>query len=128
MLPANFKPAYAAALDLPLGDFRIRERALDSTRQWVLQGSPLYTCDCDISMGDLNKRGLTRNFHEPPVLLHYNVPRRSCIKDSLAIGYMVEASTGKTLYFRDRLKDDYTPDHARPMGGTEDPGVALCSI
>jgi predicted lipoprotein with Yx(FWY)xxD motif len=121
-LPAIFKPAYAAALDLPIGDFTIRERPIDSTRQWAYKRSPLYTCDCDISTGDLNGRdtpGIA-----VATLLHYNVPPQVAIrKDSLAIGYMIEARTGKTLYYRDRLKDDYTPDHARPLGGTEDPGI-----
>ena len=121
-LPAKFRPQYAAALDLPLGDFTIRERSVDSTRQWVYKGSPLYTCDCDISTGDLNGRGTPGI--TVATLLHYNVPSQVFIKkDSLAIGYIVEASSGKTLYYRDRLKDDYTPDHVRPMGGTEDPGI-----
>ena len=121
-LPSMFKPRYAAAFDLPLGDFTIRERS-DGTRQWAYKGATLYTCDCDISSGDLNGRGAFPGI-APAVLLHYFAPPQVAIrKDPLAIGYIVEASTGKTLYYRDRLKDEYIPDHARPTIGIENPGT-----
>jgi len=121
-LPTMFKPEYAAALDLPMGDFTIRERA-DGTRQWAYQGAALFTCDCDVSTGDLNGKGAAPGIG-PAVLVHYFLPPQVAIKkDSLAVGYMVEARTGKTLYYRDRLIDDYTPDHARPVVGTMSPTV-----
>jgi predicted lipoprotein with Yx(FWY)xxD motif len=121
-LPGMFKPQPAATMDLPLGDFTIRDRA-DGSRQWVFRGSALYTCTCDISMGDLNGKGAAPGI-APAMLLRYPTPAQVAIKkNKLSVGYMVEASTGKTLYFRDRLKDDYTPDHARPMLGTQDPGI-----
>jgi predicted lipoprotein with Yx(FWY)xxD motif len=121
-LPGMFKPQYAATLDLPLGDFTIRERS-DGSRQWVFHGSALYTCSCDISVGDLNGKGAAPGI-TPATLLRYPTPSQVALKkDKLSVGYIVEASTGKTLYFRDRLKDNYTPDHARPMLGTQDPGI-----
>ena len=121
-LPAMFRPQPAATLDLAMGDFTIRERA-DGSRQWVFRNAPLYTCTCDISMGDLNGKGAVPGL-VPAMLLRYPTPAQVAIKkNKLSVGYMVEASTGKTLYFRDRLKDDYTPDHARPQLGTQDPGI-----
>jgi predicted lipoprotein with Yx(FWY)xxD motif len=121
-LPALFKPEYAAALDLPVGDFKIRTRP-DGTRQWAYKGAALFRCECDISTGDLNGKGAAPGL-APAVLVHYFLPAQVAIKkDRLAIGYIVEASTGKTLYYRDRLIDDYTPDHARPVDGTMSPTV-----
>ena len=121
-LPAMFKPAYAAALDLPMGNFTIVERP-DHTRQWAFKGTVLFSCECDISTGDLNGMGAAPGI-EPAVLVHYYSPPQVAIrKDPLAIGYVVEAATGKTLYYRDRLIDDYTPDHYRPVMGTMSPAV-----
>jgi hypothetical protein len=58
------------------------------------------------------------------MLVNYYLPPQVNIKkDPLAIGRIVEASTGKTLYYRDRLIDDYTPDHVRPVVGTMSPTV-----
>jgi predicted lipoprotein with Yx(FWY)xxD motif len=105
-----------------MGDFTIRERP-DATRQWAYKGAALYACDCDISTGDLNGKEAAPGI-APAVLVNYYVPPQVAIeKDSLAIGRIVEAKTGKTLYYRDRLIDDYTPDHARPVVGTMSPAV-----
>lgn len=121
-LPSMFEPQNAAAFDVPIGDFTIHDRP-NGTRQWAYKGAALYTCDCDISMGDLNGKGAAPGM-APAVMLHYYAPPQVAIrKDSLSIGYIVEARTGKTLYYRDRLKDEYIPDHARPPIGIENPGT-----
>jgi predicted lipoprotein with Yx(FWY)xxD motif len=121
-LPRMFKPHYAAEFDLPIGDFTIHERP-DGTRQWAYKGAALYTCDCDISLGDLNGKGRVPGM-APAVLLHYYLPPQVAIKgDPLAVGHMVQAKTGKTLYYHDRPRDEGTPDHARPSTGTANPGI-----
>ncbi len=121
-LPAMFKPAPAPGLAVTIGDFTVRERA-DSSRQWAYRGAPLYTCDCDVSVGDVNGAGAAPGI-SPALLFRYFVPAEvTIVKDNLSVGRMVQAKTGKTLYFRDRLEDDYIPDHARPGLGTNDPKV-----
>jgi len=121
-LPAVFRPHYAAALSLGVGDFSVRTRT-DDTPQWAYKGAPLYTCDCDVSVGDLNGEGLASGI-APAVAFAYANPKEVVVKkDPLSIGRMVEASTGRTLYFRDRLEDDYQPDNTRPLLGTHDAKV-----
>lgn len=121
-LPKMFRPVYAAALSLPVGDFSVRTRT-DGSPQWAFRGASLYTCICDISAGDLNGEGAAPGI-APATLVRYFVPPEVVVKkDVLSIGRMAEAKTGKTLYFRDRLEDDYVPDNARPLLGTLDPKV-----
>ncbi len=122
-LPAMFKPEEAAALTLPVGDFTIRERP-DGLRQWAYKGATLYTCTCDITIGALNGEGTAAGL-APAVVYAYSVPAEVILKkDNLALGRMVEARTGKTLYFRDRMQDDYQPDRARNMYGTVNAQIA----
>ena len=121
-LPATFKPHYAAGISLPVGDFTIRTRT-DGSLQWAYKGSALYTCDCDVSAGDLNGAGAAPGIAPAVAFKYYNPPEVLIKKDPLSVGRMIEAKTGKTLYFRDRLEDDYQPDHARPMLGTQDAKV-----
>jgi len=121
-LPRMFSPLYASGMSQTMGDFTIRERE-DATRQWAYQGSPLYTCNCDVSTGDLNGEGAAPGI-SPALVLRYPMPAQVAIKkDALAIGRMVEARTGMTLYFRDRALEQYAPDHLRPPQGTMDPGI-----
>ena len=122
-LPAMFKPQYAAALSLPMGDFTIRERD-DGTRQWLYRGAALFTCSCDISAGSLNGEGVVAGM-APAMMVRYFLPKEVVLKrDSVTIGRMVEATTGKTLYYRYRLVDFYVPDNARPMLGIINAQVA----
>jgi predicted lipoprotein with Yx(FWY)xxD motif len=93
-----FKPEYAAALDLPMNDFTIRER-LDGTRQWI-QGRS-FTPAVAISV-----RAISMVWVRPGNSARYAgellLPPQVIKKDP-AIGRMVEASTGMTLYYRDRM-------------------------
>ena len=118
-LPATFQPLYASNLSLPVGDFTIRTRA-DAMPQWAYRGASLYACSCDISTGDLNGEGAAPGIAPAVVIRYFNPPQVVVKRDPLSIGRMVEASTGKTLYFRDRTIDNYVPDHARPLLGTVD--------
>jgi len=117
-LPAMFKPQYASALSLPVGDFSVRTRP-DGSQQWQYKGAPLYTCDCDISIGDLNGEGQFAGI-APATVFKYFLPKEVALKkDPLSVGRLVDAKTGKTLYFRDRLFDFFQPDASRPMLGTQ---------
>lgn len=115
-LPSMFKPQYAGAFSLPIGDFTVHIRD-DGTSQWAYRGATLYTCSCDISLGSLNGEGVSAGM-APAMMVRYFVPKEVVLKkDPLVVGRMVEASTGKTLYFRYRLVDAYSHDNTRPMFG-----------
>lgn len=116
-LPSMFKPQYAGAFSLPIGDFTVHMRS-DGTPQWSYRGATLYTCSCDISLGSLNGEGVVPGM-APAMMVRYSVPKEVTLqKDPLVVGRMVEASTGKTLYFRDRLVDAYIHENMRPILGT----------
>jgi predicted lipoprotein with Yx(FWY)xxD motif len=117
-----FAPVNASGLSVPIGDFTIRERP-DATRQWAYRGAPLYTCSCDVSAGDVNGDGAAPGI-KAAVVVRYPTPSQIKIKkDVLTVGRMVEASTGMTIYFRDRALEKYIPDNSRPPQGTMDPGI-----
>lgn len=121
-LPAMFRPQLASELDLPVGDFTIRDRA-DGTRQWVYHGAPLYLCDCDVDVGDLNGKDRAPDI-APASVLRYPLPSEVVLKwDPLSGGHLVEARSGRTLYYRDRVKDAWEPDNFRNPAGPQDPLV-----
>ena len=116
-LPAIFKPQEASLMSVALGDFTVRARD-DGTKQWAYKGAALYTCTCDTTIGALNGEGTAAGI-APAVIYAYSLPQDVVLKkDNLALGRIAEARTGKTLYFRDRMQDDYQPDRSRNMYGT----------
>jgi predicted lipoprotein with Yx(FWY)xxD motif len=122
-LPAMFVPQPAAVMSMPLGDFTIAARD-DGSRQWAYKGAALYTCACDTTVGALNGEGVVAGI-APAVIFAYSTPKDVVLKkDSLALGRLADAHTGKTLYFRDRMLDDYQPDRARNMNGTINAQIA----
>ncbi len=117
-IPAMFRPQFASGISLPVGDFTVRTRS-DGTHQWQYKGEALYTCECDISVGDLNGEGKLAGM-APATVFKYFLPKEVVLKrDNLSVGRMADARTGKTLYFRDRLFDFFQPDHSRPLYGTQ---------
>ena len=113
-LPAVFRPRRAALLDLPVGDFTIRKR-FDGMLQWAYRDAPLFTCECDIELGDVNGKDRVPGV-APVVLLSYFLPAEVALRnDQLSGGRMVEAKTGQTLYYRERTNRDFRPDHVRAI-------------
>ena len=127
-LPLMFKPAEAAVLSLAIGDFTVHERD-DGIRQWVYKGAKLFSCTCDFTIGAVNGAGAAPGIG-PAFVYSYSVPNEVTFKrDNLAVGRLMEASTGKTLYFRDRMSDDYQPDGSRNMyGNTNGPVSAALGL
>lgn len=106
----RWMPLRAAQLDLPVGDFQVIERK-DGFNQWSWRGKPLYTFRDDMEDGDLNGAGLVAGM-EPAVVLRYFKPTEvAIVKDQRRGGLLVEASTGRTLYARDRVIYNGTGSH-----------------
>lgn len=106
----RWMPLRASQLDLPVGDFQVIERK-DGFNQWSWRGKPLYTYREDMEEGDLNGAGLVAGM-EPAVVLRYFKPTEVAIaKDQRRGGLLVEASTGRTLYARDRVMYNGTGSH-----------------
>lgn len=112
-LSADFRPSVASALDLPVGEFGIRQRT-DGMRQWEFRGAPLYSCECDLDLGDVNGKDAAAGI-APAVMLRFPEPAEVALKkDTYSGGRMVEAKTGRTLYFRTR-DNARLPDNTRAI-------------
>ena len=100
-LSDQWTPVIAAEIDLPVGEFSIASRA-DGTPQWAFRKMPLYTFNGDVEVGDVNGDGLVPGMN-PAVILSYFRPSQIAVRrDERRGGVLVEASSGKTLYARDR--------------------------
>lgn len=106
----QWAPVPASQLDLPVGDFMTVSRA-DGANQWAYKGKALYTFRGDIEAGDLNGAGQMKGLQAATVL-HYFMPAEvAVVKDQRRGGLLVQASTGKILYARDRAQWNGTGAH-----------------
>lgn len=106
----QWAPVAASQLDLPVGDFMTVSRA-DGVNQWAYRGKPLYTFRADIEAGDVNGAGLTKGMQAAVVMQYYMPPDVAVMKDQRRGGLLVQASTGKVLYARDRAQWNGTGAH-----------------
>ncbi|MEQ9447587.1 MAG: hypothetical protein RLN70_01615 [Rhodospirillaceae bacterium] len=113
---ADWTPFTAYQLALPVGDFTVIARN-DGIHQWALNGRPLYTYDGDVEYGDSNGKGLSDQFDLAWVMKYYMPDEVGIRKDQKRGGVLVEASTGKSLYARDRAFADMQGGH-HARGGT----------
>lgn len=124
-LPRSWIPFTAGLLDIPRGRFTIAERS-DGLLVWEFDGEPLFTYNGDIEIGDLNGQNVNPAV-EPAVLNQYFVPEGIVVAaDQRRGGRLVDASTGHTLYARDRhFYSDYSY-YSRGAGrGSPDTGRVL---
>ena len=118
----EWQPFTAYQLALPVGDFSVIARD-DGIYQWALNGEPLYTYIKDVEYGDSNGKGVDDRF-EPAWVMQYFMPDEVAIrKDQKRGGVLVEASSGKSLYARDRAFADMQGGHHARGGTRGNPSV-----
>jgi len=109
-------PFTAYQLALPVGDFAIIARE-DGIYQWALNGRALYTYSDDVELGDSNGKGVDEQ-HELAWVMQYFMPDEVAIrKDQKRGGVLTTASSGQSLYARDRAFADMQGGH-HARGGT----------
>lgn len=109
-LTEEWTPFAASQLALPVGDFSVVARD-DGIHQWALDGKPLYTYNGDIVLGDSNGKNVDPRF-ELAWVMRYYMPEDVAIRpDQRRGGVLIEASTGKSLYARDRATYGGTGGH-----------------
>lgn len=106
----SWTPLSASQIALPVGDFSVIARQ-DGIFQWALNGSPLYTFNGDVELGDSNGKGVDPRFSIAFVMEYFMPSEVAVRKDQRRGGVLVEAATGKSLYARDQASYGGTGGH-----------------
>lgn len=106
----NWAPFVASQLALPVGDFTVLARD-DGIFQWALNGKPLFTYNGDVELGDSNGKSVDPRFNLAWVMRYYMPQEVAIRQDQRRGGVLIEASTGKSLYARDRATYGGTGGH-----------------
>jgi predicted lipoprotein with Yx(FWY)xxD motif len=115
-LSGKWIPFIAYQLALPVGDFAVIARD-DGIYQWALNGQALYTYEGDVEAGDSNGKGVHEQFELAWVMQYFTPNEVAIRKDQKRGGVLVEASSDKSLYARDRAFTDMQGGH-HARGGT----------
>jgi predicted lipoprotein with Yx(FWY)xxD motif len=103
--PANWTPAYAAALEKNAGDFSVVVRP-DGKRQWAYRHQPLYTYNDDSLPDDIN--GLTAQSDAQIALALRNyMPAGLAITVLPFRGPIMVTAQGKTVYVQARYHNQF---------------------
>lgn len=121
-LGGKWKPFTAYQLALPVGDFSVIARD-DGIYQWALNGKALYTYSDDVEYGDSNGKGVHNQLQLAWVMQYFMPDEVTIRKDQKRGGVLVEASTGKSLYARDRAFTDMQGGHHARGGTRGNPAV-----
>jgi len=124
---SNWKPAAAPEMADRVGDFAAVTRR-DGVRQWTYRGWPLYRFAGDDNPDDANGAGADPHF-QVALLQAYFMPPGIAIGHNPALGDILTAGNGMTLYARDRFIDadghNFRTDHGTPATGRA-LGTASC--
>lgn len=115
-LSDKWLPFAAYQLALPVGEFSVIARN-DGIYQWALNGHALYTFSDDVEFGDSNGKGVHEQFQLAWVMQYFTPDEVAIRKDQKRGGVLTEASSGKSLYARDRAFADMQGGH-HARGGT----------
>jgi len=100
-LSTEWLPLAAGLSELPVGEFSIVERD-DGVRQWAYRKLPLFSFKRDLAPEDLNGKGVVKGM-EPAIVAQYFVPADAAVVTDRPGGRLVQSTTGKSLYVRERL-------------------------
>ena len=106
----DWTPIVASQLALPVGDFTVVARD-DGIYQWALNGKPLFTYNGDVELGDSNGKAVDPRFNLAWVMRYFMPPEVAIRQDQRRGGVLIEATTGKSLYARDRATYGGTGGH-----------------
>lgn len=115
-LPEKWVPFTAYQLALPVGEFSVVARD-DGIYQWALNEQALYTYSDDVESGDSNGKGVHEQLELAWVMQYFTPNEVAIRKDQKRGGVLVAASSGKSLYARDRAFTDMQGGH-HARGGT----------
>jgi predicted lipoprotein with Yx(FWY)xxD motif len=124
---ANWIAAAAPEMAGRVGDFAAVSRR-DGVRQWTYKGWPLYRFAGDDNPDDANGAGADPRF-QVALMQAYFMPADAAISHNAALGDILTAANGMTLYTRDRFIDadghNFRTDHGASATGRS-LGTASC--
>lgn len=110
-LSPDWRPFLAPAATYPIGEFSAI-RLPNGDNQWSWKGHLLYTYAGDLEIHDANGKGVDNRMEVATVFRYFTPDSVAMRKDQRRGGVLVEASTGNTLYLRDRIFHDHTGGHS----------------
>jgi predicted lipoprotein with Yx(FWY)xxD motif len=121
-LGSEWLPYRAPQAALALGKFRPLA-GNDGVEQWTYDGRRLYRYRGDLQRGDSNGKAVDPDFHLITVR-HYFMPDEVTIRaDQRRGGVFVTAKEGRTLYARERTRQDRAGNHGARGGDRGDLGT-----
>lgn len=107
---------------LSVDRFRVIARR-DGSFQWAYRGKALYLFKGDETRGDSNGRDVDRRLQLAMVLQYFMPPQVVIRKDQRRGGVLVTAIEGRTLYARDRARQDRAGNRNARGGDRGDLGI-----
>jgi predicted lipoprotein with Yx(FWY)xxD motif len=125
-LGPEWQPVMAPLTATAVPNFSIVKRR-QGDLQWAYKGKPLYTYSGDRELNDANGKNVDDRVHIAVVARYFTPAEVQMRENERRGGILIEASTGKTLYARDRTFHNHTGGHnARGFTrGSPAVGVAL---
>src|SRR5262249_32873197 len=129
-LSRDWKPIYASALALPVGDFTILTRKDDGTHQWAYKGRALYSFSGDYTSGEVN--GIFEDKSVSAALVYRNyLPAEVAIGHYTGRGPLLTTRDGMTVYTQARYNLQYGGRETRtgyviPYSVAKDVGTRGC--
>lgn len=117
----QWKPLVAPALAHPVGEWSVLSRS-DGVRQWALRGKSLFTYGGDLTPGDANGVGLSKDW-DAALAVSFYMPREVRLEQTLGRGKVLATQDGLTLYRRDGIAIDYGGGQDARHGVPIQPGV-----
>jgi len=106
-LSHQWRPVYAAALAVPVGEFSILTRTDDGTRQWAYRGAALYTFAADTTPGEVAGTTVGEKDVHPALAYRDFSPPGVQLNQYPGRGPLMTTSKGQTLYFVARFHSSY---------------------
>lgn len=117
----QWKPLVAPALAHPVGQWSSLTRS-DGIRQWTYRGKPLFTFAGDVTPGDANGVGLSKDW-DAALAVSFYMPPQVRLEQTLGRGKVLATQNGLTLYRRDAIAIDYGGGQSARHGVPIQPGV-----
>ncbi|HTT05034.1 MAG TPA: hypothetical protein VMF64_07070 [Steroidobacteraceae bacterium] len=117
----QWKPLIAPDLAHPIGDWSVLARS-DGIRQWAYRGRPLFRFAGDLTSGDANGVGVSKDW-EAALALSFYMPPDVRLQQTLDRGKVLATAQGMTLYRRDGIALDTGGGQSLRHGVPIRPGI-----
>lgn len=108
-------PYRAPQAALPVGKFQPIANA-DGIGQWAYDNQPLFRYRGDLQQGDSNGKAVDQNFRLVTVRSYFTPAEVTIRPDQRRGGVLVTAKEGRTLYARERTRQDRAGNHGARGG------------